>query len=191
MPISPPRPIVSLAVMAASVIGIMVASIFVPPMAAKAAPPIATIAQVMPAQSESLTALLAMPASSIDHRQDFTDLTTPSASWSEWPSTDIPAVIYNKGLNNQLGVQIVTVTNPDASARVCVEWITRTVNGTNVADCSTRAASVTATCSAASTTDKNYVLPGMTRQFVIGPSECVFYRTTVDQSDVQLSVIAR
>jgi len=148
--------------------------------------PALDVAAFVAAQSQSIDVLLASPVSSLDHRDRTSTITAASGSWTEFPATDIPARIYNKGA---AGAQILTVVNRDASATFCVEYVAR---GT-ATDCGTLAASVAATCDPSGTpgADGDYVLPSQSRQFVIGGGECIFFRSSAANGDVQLSLVAR
>ena len=148
--------------------------------------PAIDVLRFLPMQSGSIDVLLASPVSSLDYRDRTSTITASNSAWTEFPATDIPARIYNKGAN---GAQIITVVNRDASAVMCVEFVDRST----ATDCSTRAAAVTATCDPSGTpgVDGDYVLPSQSRPFVIGAGECVFYRSSAANGDVQLSLVAR
>ncbi len=171
-----------------AVVFAVILSLFALPAAADIATTLLTVvhhgAAAAFSSADSLTLLYSAPvAKSADHEVKAGDSAVSAVAWEEFPPTDIPALFRDDS-----HVQLLTVTNDHATAKICVAYIDRT---TGTADCSTLVGSVAETCTDGhSAADADYVMPSSARAFPIRGDQCVFYRATAAATG-HFSVVVR
>lgn len=119
-----------------------------------------------------------------------TSTTVSNVSWAEFPAADISTKMQRTDV-----VQLLTVVNFSASARICVDFVNRDTNNDGVmdiADCAANpgCAGLTTTCSGAST-DADIVLAGVPRTWTVSGTMCLCFMSSAANGSAQLSEVVR
>lgn len=114
-----------------------------------------------------------------------TSSTISNAGWLEFPSTDVidgsTAAAY---LRPQLA-QILTVTNFDSSAKMCISTPARPAN---TADCAATCAALSSTCAGTSGDASIFALAGVSKTRVFTGDVCICYLPSANNADAQLEL---
>lgn len=136
--------------------------------------------------ADNITVKVAAPLAAAPTRS--TNTSIASASWTEFPGTDLASQYRTGDI-----AQLLVVTNFDTTARICVDFPDRITGDPQSAednDCADNCTNLSSTCDGSST-DGDMILPNQQREFRPSGALCICYRASVANADGQFSMVAR